>query len=80
MDTAIELSRETQRRVLEVVDSRKRAVPVRTLIVEVAASDRRISSDQARGAINTLLSREVLELRGGNVRRARTEAALTYAP
>ena len=81
MDASIELSRETQRRVLEIVDSRKQAVPVATLIeLVVATDDRLIKADRVRGAINTLLSREVLELRGSRLRRARTPAALTYTP
>jgi hypothetical protein len=81
MDAAIELSRETQRAVLAAVDSRKTAVPVRTLIeLVVASDDRRFSADRVRGAINALLAREVLEMRGDRVRRARSEVALTYAP
>jgi hypothetical protein len=61
----------TQGRVVEVL-RRGPATPTRVIQKVVESDDRAYSSDQVRGAINTLINRREVVIDGGHVRLSRS--------
>ena len=76
----IEHALRVQRLVLSTLGTNQAMTPMVLIEKVVSIDDRTIKADDVRGAINTLLGRDVLEIVMANVRWRNTPLARSYKP